>query len=74
VAMGPRLIEAEIQPAANRLNSLGGITCRRSENEQVRKHAGRIRGGWAGGRMGFTGGCASTPGCLTRLILTTWDR
>jgi hypothetical protein len=73
VAIRAGLNEVQLQAATNRLIGAGSMASRRSENEQVRKHAGRIRG-WAGGRRGFSGGCASTPGFLTRLILTTWDR
>ena len=38
------LNEVQLQAATRRLTSAGHMTSRRSENEQLRKHAGRIRG------------------------------
>jgi hypothetical protein len=55
VAIRAGLNEVQLQAATNRLIGAGSMASRRSENEQVRKQAGRIRGGGpgvAGGSLG----------------------
>jgi hypothetical protein len=61
MAIRAGLNEVQLQAATNRLISAGGLTCRRSENEQVRKHAGRMRGEVGRGPLGVLWGLRFDP-------------